>query len=161
MDRAAAILDQIESNEPCPIEYRSDLDGDREMIPDLWLDTIATRRLKVAVDYLAGVRDLVTGGVHYDAPFPLLRAVLESAVAAIWLLESDERSTRLKRLVGLHIDDTNNKKSVQFMVPEEYAGPPVLSTICLVVDRPRRCLRRQARLRLAVLARPRSASVTQ
>lgn len=64
MDRAVAILDQIESNEPYPIEYRSDLDGDREKIPNLWLDTIATRRLKVAVDHLEVLRDLVTGGVH-------------------------------------------------------------------------------------------------
>lgn len=123
MNKAGAILDRIESNEPYPIEDRSDLAGDREQIPDLWLDTIATRRLKVAVDYLAGVRDLVIGGVHYYAPFPLLRAVLENAATAVWLLESDERSIRLRRLVSLHIDDTNNKKSVQFMVPEQYRDP--------------------------------------
>ncbi|WP_308290060.1 hypothetical protein [Mycolicibacterium sp. PAM1] len=123
MDRAADILDRIESDEPCPVEERSDLAGDRDQVPDLWLDTVATRRLKVAVDYLAGVRDLVTVGLHYYAPFPLLRAVLESAATAVWLLESDERSVRLRRLVGLHIDDTNNKKSVQFMVPEQYRDP--------------------------------------
>lgn len=123
MRRAGAILDRIESNEPYPVEDMSDLAGDREQVPDLWLDTIATRRLKVAVDYLAGVRDLVTGGVHFYAPFPLLRAVLENAATAVWLLESDDRSIRLKRLVGLHIDDTNNKKSVQFMIPEQYRDP--------------------------------------
>jgi len=123
MDRAADILDRIESDEPYPVEERSDLAGDRDQVPDLWLDTVATRRLKVAVDYLAGVRDLMTVGLHYYAPFPLLRAVLESAATAVWLLESDERSVRLRRLVGLHIDDTNNKKSVQFMVPEQYRDP--------------------------------------
>ena len=123
MQRVGAMLDRIESNEPYLVEDLSDLAGDREQIPDLWLDTIATRRLKVAVDYLAGVRDLVTSGIHYYAPFPLLRAVLESAATAVWLLESDERPVRLRRLVGLHIDDTNNKKSVQFMVPEQYRDP--------------------------------------
>ena len=97
MHKAGATLDRIESNEPYPVEDRSDSAGDRKQIPDLWLDTIATRRLKVAVDYLKGVRDLVTGGIHYYAPFPLLRAVLESAATAVWLLESDERSIRLKR----------------------------------------------------------------
>jgi hypothetical protein len=123
MNRAGAVLDRIDSDDPYPIEDRSDLAGDREQIPDLWLDTVATRRLKVAVDYLAGVRDLVSGGLHYYAPFPLLRAVLESAATAVWLLESDERPVRLRRLVGLHIDDTNNKKSVQFMLPEQYRDP--------------------------------------
>jgi len=123
MNRASVRLDRIESNEPYVVEDGSDLAGDRQQVPDLWLDTLATRRLKIAVDYLAGVRDLVTGGTHFYAPFPLLRSVLESAATTVWLLEPDDRATRLRRLVGLHIDDTNNKKAVQFMLPRQLRDP--------------------------------------
>ncbi|MDV6267757.1 hypothetical protein [Rhodococcus globerulus] len=123
MNRASVVLDRIEADEPYPVEPDSDLAGDREQVPDLWVDTLAARRLKVAVDYLAGVRDLVSGGTHFYAPFALLRAVLESSAAAVWLLEPADRKVRLQRLVGLHIDDTNNKKAVQFMLPEEFRDP--------------------------------------
>lgn len=123
MDKAGVVLHRIESNEPYPVETDSDLAGDRAQVPELWVDTLATRRLKVAADYLAGVRDLVVSATHFYAPFPLLRAVLESCAAAIWLLEPDDRKTRLQRLVGMHIDDTNNKKAVQFMLPEEFRDP--------------------------------------
>lgn len=123
MNRAARVLDRIESNDPYPIEPDSDLAGDRAQVPDLWVDTLATRRLKVAVDYLAGVRDLVNSGTHFYAPFALLRAVLESAATAVWLLKPDDRKTRLERLIGLHIDDTNNKRSVQAMLPEDLRDP--------------------------------------
>src|SRR3954463_6397540 len=115
MSNAGFALDRIESNEPYLVEPESDLAGDRDQVPDLWVDTLAVRRLKVAVDFLAGVRDLVIGSTHLYAPFPLLRAVLESSATAVWLLEPGDRRIRLQRLVGLHIDDTSNKKAVQFM----------------------------------------------
>lgn len=65
----------------------------------------------------------MNGGTHFYAPFALLRAVLESSAAAIWLLEPDNRTIRLQRLIGLHIEDTNNKKTVQFMLPEDLRDP--------------------------------------
>lgn len=123
MNRAAEVLGRIEANDPYPVEPDSDLAGDRAQIPDLWVDTLAARRLKVAVDYLAGIRELMGAGRHYYAPFALLRASLESSAAAVWLLEPDDRTTRLQRLVGMHIDDTNNKKAVHFMVPERFRDP--------------------------------------
>ncbi|WP_233282375.1 hypothetical protein [Prescottella equi] len=118
MNRAGLVLARIESNNPYPVEPDSDLAGDRAQVPDLWVDTLATRRLKVAVDYLAGVRDLLRAGTHFYAPFALLRAVLESSAAAVWLLEPDDRKIRLERVIGLHIDDCNNKKSLQAMLPD-------------------------------------------
>lgn len=114
------MLHRIESNDPYPVEVGSDLDGDRAQLPDLFVDTIAARRLKVAVDYAAGLRELLNTGTHYYAPFALLRASLESSAVAVWLLDSDDRKTRLQRLIGLHIDDTNNKKAFQFMLPANY-----------------------------------------
>lgn len=125
MGRAESVLDRIESHDdPYPVEPLSDLAGDRDQVPDLFADTLATRRLKVAVDYLAGVRDLVSGGTHFYAPFALLRAVIESAAAVVWLLEPDDRITRLQRLIGMHIHDTNNAKAAEFMVPEELREKP-------------------------------------
>jgi len=123
MSKAGFVLDRIESSEPYPVEPQSDLAGDRDQVPDLWVDTLAVRRLKVAVDFLAGVRDLVIGATHLYAPFPLLRAVLESSATVVWLLEPDDRKIRLHRLVGLHIDDTSNMKAVQFMLPEDLRDP--------------------------------------
>jgi hypothetical protein len=120
MNRAVDVLNRIESNDPYPVEPESDLAGDRAQIPDLWVDTLATRRLKVAVDYLAGIRELMNAGRHYYAPFALLRASLESSAAAVWLLKPDDRKIRLQRLVGMHIDDSNNKKAVQSMLPREF-----------------------------------------
>jgi hypothetical protein len=120
MNNAVAVLNRIESNDPYPVQADSDLAGDRAQVPDLWVDTLAARRLKVAVDYLAGIRDLMAAGTHYYAPFALLRATLESSAAAVWLLEPDQREIRLQRLVGLHIDDKNNKRAVQSMLPDEF-----------------------------------------
>ncbi len=96
MNAAAAVLHNIESHDPYPVEPASDLAGDRDQVPDLWVDTLATRRLKVAVDYLAGIRDLVNTGTHFHAPYALLRAVLESSATAVWLLDPEERKTRLE-----------------------------------------------------------------
>lgn len=123
MNRGVDVLNRIESNDPYPVEPDSDLAGDRAQIPELWVDTLATRRLKVAVDYLAGIRELMNAGRHYYAPFALLRASLESSAAAVWLLKPDDRKIRLQRLVGRHIDDSNNKKAVQSMLPEEFRDP--------------------------------------
>ncbi|MGH3726301.1 MAG: hypothetical protein ACRDUS_19520 [Mycobacterium sp.] len=123
MSKASSVLDRIQTNQPYLVEPESDLAGDRGQVPDLWVDTLAVRRLKVAVDFLAGIRDLLTGGTHMYAPFPLMRAVLESSATAVWLLEPDDRRSRLQRLVGLHIDDTSNKKAVQFMMPEHLRDP--------------------------------------
>ncbi|WP_072713666.1 hypothetical protein [Rhodococcus rhodnii] len=123
MNRASSVLHRIESNDPYPVEPNSDLDGDRKQVPELFVDTLASRRLKVAVDYLAGLRDILNAGTHYYTPFALLRAALESSATAVWLLEPEDRITRLQRLVGLHIDDTNNKKAFQSMLPEEYRDP--------------------------------------
>lgn len=120
---ASSVLDRIASTEPYPVEFGSDLAGDRIQIPDLWVDTLAVRRLKVAADFLAGVQDLVFGSTPLYSPFALQRAVLESSATAVWLLEPDDRRTRLQRLVGLHIDDTSNKKAVQFMLPEHLRDP--------------------------------------
>lgn len=123
MNRACEVLDRIKSDEPYPVQPASDLAGDRDQVPDVRVDTLAVRRLKIATDYLAGVRDLVVGGTHFYAPFALLRASLESSATTVWLLQPDDRKVRLQRLVGLHIDDTNNKGSAQAMLPEALRDP--------------------------------------
>ncbi|MGW3282878.1 hypothetical protein [Nocardia rhamnosiphila] len=142
MHEASAVLGHIESDDPYPVEPASDLAGDRDQVPDLWVDTLATRRLKVAVDYLAGVRDLVNNGTHFHPPFALLRSVMESSATAVWLLEPELRKTRLERLVGWHIDDTNNKKSVQAMLPESFRDPfdhePGIKKMVAAVGSPRK-----------------------
>lgn len=120
MNKAGCALERIESDDPYPVEPGSDLAGDREQVPDIFTDTLATRRLKVAVDNLAGLRELVNNGVHFYAPFTLLRAVIESASVAVWLLEPADRKTRLQRVIGAHIEDTNTKKAPQAMIPEEF-----------------------------------------
>lgn len=119
MNRAAPFIHLIESGDAFEVESGSDLAEDRVRNPLLWVDSVASRRLKVAVDDLTGVRDLVANGTHMHAPFALLRAVVESAAVAVWLLEPDDQITRLKRLVGLHISDTENKKSYNALLPDE------------------------------------------
>lgn len=123
MSAADTVLRRIEANNPYPVEPDSDLAGDRLQVPDLWVDTLATRRLKAAVDYLTGVRDLVISGTHFYAPFALIRSALETSATVVWLLQPKERKTRLERLVGLHIHDTSNKKSAFAIVPEEFRDP--------------------------------------
>lgn len=120
MSHAAAFIYRIESGDGFEVEPGSDLARDRERNPLLWVDSIALRRLQVAVDDLAGIRDLVNNGTHMHAPFALLRGVVEAASVAVWLLEPEDRITRLKRLVGLHIYDTENKKSFNALLPAEF-----------------------------------------
>ncbi|UZG55653.1 hypothetical protein [Rhodococcus opacus] len=83
MNKASNVFHQVESYDPYPVEPGSDLDGDRVQIPVLFVDTLATRRLKVAVDYLTGLRELLNAGTHFYAPFALLRASLESGATAV------------------------------------------------------------------------------
>jgi hypothetical protein len=63
MSRASEVLDRLESPEPYIVEPESDLARDGAQA-QMWVDTIVTRRLKIAVDYLAGLRDLVFIGTH-------------------------------------------------------------------------------------------------
>lgn len=117
---AGDVLRRIGGDFPYPVEDQSDLAGDRLQVPTLWVDTLALRQLKVAVDYLSGIRDLMRDGTQHFAPFGLLRAALEAAATSVWLLESDDRTTRLQRLIGFQISDTNNKKTYQAMLPPEF-----------------------------------------
>jgi hypothetical protein len=122
MNRAVDVLNRIESNDPYPVEPDSDLAGDRAQIPELWVDP-----RHPATQGGSGLPGRYT---RTDERRPaLLRAVRALArlageqCAAVWLLEPDDRKIRLQRLVGMHIDDSNNKKAVQSMLPEELRDP--------------------------------------
>ncbi|MFD1045335.1 hypothetical protein ACFQ1S_06920, partial [Kibdelosporangium lantanae] len=69
----------------------------------------------LAVDHVDALRALVQDAkqVHARAPFTLLRATLENAAAAVWLLAPNDRAERLLRRLRLQWADALDQVNVQ------------------------------------------------
>ncbi|MFJ9448357.1 hypothetical protein ACIRRH_42095 [Kitasatospora sp. NPDC101235] len=77
----------------------------------------AVLALVVAIDHLRALTDLVRREVkdgeqqmllHSHAPFTLLRAALENAARAVWLLGPQQRLERVGRCLRMHYADITN-----------------------------------------------------
>ncbi|MFB8280484.1 hypothetical protein [Nocardia colli] len=75
-------------------------------MPDLPVETCVDRMLHHSLDCLWGLHQLIKheGQQHY-APYLLLRGALESTATAVWLLEPDDRKTRLEHRAAIEAND--------------------------------------------------------
>lgn len=98
---------QIEPSRPEP---GSSLAADDSILAPHRLSDAARSALNIAVDNVHALRNLVaeTHLVHPWAPFTLLRASLENAATAVWLLSSRDQSQRLLRRLRLRWADTSD-----------------------------------------------------
>jgi hypothetical protein len=86
---------------------RSSLRGDDDRAFPYTLSQTVWRLLSNAVDHLGCLRALLDDAqvIHMYAPFTLVRAALENACGAVWLLEPVQRKERLTRQFRLAITD--------------------------------------------------------
>ncbi|WP_139000232.1 hypothetical protein [Rhodococcus zopfii] len=89
-----------------PIHPHSSLALDHQRMPGLQVGHSIDRALHHSLDCLWGLDQLLkkTGPQHY-APYLLIRGALESAATAVWLLDPDDRTTRLQRRVAIAVNN--------------------------------------------------------
>lgn len=89
---------------------RSSLRGDDDRTAPYQLSHAVWHSLSNAVDHLSCLRVLLGDAkiIHMYAPFTLVRAALENACAAVWLLQPPRRKLRLARRLRLAIGDIRN-----------------------------------------------------
>jgi hypothetical protein len=89
---------------PTPeVEAGSSLAGDARKSPNLQVAHAAWSGFAHAVDHLDALRMLIVEArvVHNYAPMTLVRAAMENAATAVWLLEPSQRAERLRRRLKL------------------------------------------------------------
>lgn len=84
------------------------LAGDDRDLTGFWVSMVVTNGITASLDHVVTLRDIVTrdrGTITLNAPWTLLRAAVESAAMAVWVMESRQRATRRGRALRLwHYD---------------------------------------------------------
>lgn len=84
------------------------LAGDDRDLTGYWVSMVVTNGVTACLDHVVTLRDIVTrerGAITLSAPWTLLRAAVESAAMAVWVMESGRRATRRSRALRLwHYD---------------------------------------------------------
>jgi hypothetical protein len=109
---AARISPDAERPRPAP---HSPMCGDDNRLHPYELSHAAWHSLSHAVDHLGCLRALLGDAkvVHMYAPFSLVRAALENACAAVWMLQPPRRADRLTRRLGFAVTDIRNGEQVK------------------------------------------------
>jgi hypothetical protein len=112
---AARIGPGAERLRPAP---RSPLRGDDDRAHPYELSHAAWHSLSHAVDHLSCLRALLRDAkvVHMYAPFSLVRAALENACAAVWMLQPPRRADRLARRLRFAVTDIRNGEQVKQVI---------------------------------------------
>jgi len=89
---------------------RSPMRGDDDRLHPYEMSHAAWHSLGHAVDHLTCMRALLAGArlVPMYSPFSLVRAVLENACAAVWMLQPPQRPERLARRLRFAVTDIRN-----------------------------------------------------
>lgn len=84
------------------------LAGDDRNLMGFWVSMVVTNGITACLDHVVTLRDIVTreqGTITLNAPWTLLRAAVESAAMAVWVMESGQRATRRARALRIwHYD---------------------------------------------------------
>jgi hypothetical protein len=112
---AARMEPDAERLQPAP---RSPLRGDDARAHPYELSHAAWHSLSHAVDHLSCLRALLRDAkvVHMYAPFSLVRAALENACAAVWMLQPPRRADRLTRRLRFAVTDIRNGEEVKQLI---------------------------------------------
>lgn len=73
------------------------LDGDDQDMDGFWVSMVVNNGLLACIDHVVTLRDLVMrdgGAITMNAPWTLLRAAVESASVAVWVMDPGLRKTR-------------------------------------------------------------------
>lgn len=84
------------------------LAGDDRDLTGFWVSMVVTNAITACLDHVITLRDMVTGenrAITLNAPWTLLRAAVESASVAVWVMEPGQRTTRRGRALRVwHYD---------------------------------------------------------
>ena len=126
----------------------SPLYGDDKKADPYRLSHATWHSLSNAVDHLGCLRTLLGDAkvIHMYAPFTVVRAALENACGAVWLLRPPHRNDRLERRLRLALADIGNSEQVKLLMGQQ--GPrPKQERIDQVHDIARRAGIDEARLK--------------
>jgi len=117
-----SLIDQwvkVTGKEPPEVEPGSPLAGDARKSPSLRVAHAAWTGVVHSVDHLHALRALLGQAqiVNLGAPYSLVRAALENAATAVWLLEPPQRPERLRRRLKLAHDDAWEEGNVHALLP--------------------------------------------
>ncbi|MEV6204776.1 hypothetical protein AB0M64_33110 [Streptomyces sp. NPDC051771] len=121
------------------VQPRSPLASDDKQTDPYQLSHSAHLALVVAVDHLQALVTLVKGHgsgrvreltIHTHAPFTLLRAALENAARAVWLLGPSRRSERVWRRLVMQLADTKSNEAKGELLGASWDGVSAYSPMC-------------------------------
>lgn len=100
------------------VEPGSALAGDARKSPKLQVAHAAWRGISHSIDHLSTLRVLLVEAqaLHVYAPMTLVRAAMENAATAFWLLEPSRRSERLRRCLKLARYEAKEAGEVQLLM---------------------------------------------
>ncbi|MCW2093428.1 UNVERIFIED_ORG: hypothetical protein M2328_006781 [Rhodococcus erythropolis] len=85
----------------------SALQLDHDNLPTLQVATSVDRALNHGLHHMKGLQRLLqSGDLPQYVPYTLVRSAIESAAAAVWLLD-DNATTRMQRRMALELDEVN------------------------------------------------------
>jgi hypothetical protein len=117
-----SLIDQwvkVSGKDPPEVERGSPLAGDARKSPSLQVAHAAWTAVVHSVDHLHALRALLGQAqiINLGAPYTLVRAALENAATAVWLLEPARRPERLRRRLKLAYDDAREEGNLQGLLP--------------------------------------------
>jgi hypothetical protein len=104
---------------------RSAMRGDDDRLHPYEMSHAAWHSLVHAVDHLTCLQALLgrAGVVPLYAPFSLVRAVVENACAAVWMLQPPQRPERLGRRLRFAVTDIRNGEEVKEIIRQPGPRP--------------------------------------
>lgn len=117
-----SLIDQfteVTGSEPPEVEPKSALAGDARKSPSLQVAHAAWTAVVHSVDHLYALQALLGQAqiITLNAPYTLLRAALENAATAVWLLEPSQRPERLRRRLKLGYHDAWEASKLHELLP--------------------------------------------
>lgn len=93
----------------------SSLAGDDRASAPYKVSHVVRRGLEAATEHLDALHALVlrAGILHPAAPMTILRATIETAATAAWVLHPSARPVRVERALGLALQDTNDQHRLE------------------------------------------------
>lgn len=111
------------TSQPAPaVEPHSALAGDAKRCPEHQVAHTAWYALGHAIDQLHAFKTLVDDArvLHAYALYSLLRAAIENAATAVWLLAPASRKERLQRCLRLAHNEAREQGQARALVPDAY-----------------------------------------
>lgn len=104
--------------EPAQVQAGSRTAADDEATDPYHLSHAVAVALGAAHDHLHSLRTLIAdaGTLHTSSPFTLLRAAMEGAAQALWLLEPDDRRVRVLRRFQMAVRDADERRGTHVRI---------------------------------------------